>query len=205
MPINDWDDDSAILHDNLMRTLRAVRDQATARNPIQAEDVKDWHTEIMKNLRVPKQEYVGRFRGEKGIEDVQVIIGQCRCVTPDKVSSAIYQFNINLKKVLHRLDELIPAGSIPNANTMDAVLDVCGWVHAEWVRIHPFANGNGRTARLLANYVAMRYGIPPFVRLRPRPYGDAYASVGNQAMQGEWTPTATLFRDMLTMFLEEES
>jgi len=205
MPINNWDDDSSTLHDNLMRTLRTVRDQATARKPIQAEDVKDWHTGIMENLKVPKQEYVGRFRGEKGLEDVQVIIEQYSGIEPDKVSTAIYHFNIILKKVLLRLDELIPSKSIPNVNTLDAVLDVCGWVHAEWVRIHPFANGNGRTARLLANYVAMRYGIPPFVRLRPRPYGGAYESVGNQAIQGDWIPTATLFREMLTMLLEENS
>jgi len=74
MPMNDWDDDSTTLHDNLIRTLRAARDQATARNPIQAQDIKYWHTEIMRNLKVPKQEYVGRFRGEKGLENVQVII-----------------------------------------------------------------------------------------------------------------------------------
>ena len=82
-----------------------------------------------------------------------------------------------------------------------AVLDVCGWVHAEWVRIHPFVNGNGRTARLWANYVAMRYRLPPFVRLRPRPEADAYAHAGIEAMNGNWKPTAEVFRVMLGEFL----
>ena len=49
--------------------------------------------------------------------------------------------------------------------------DLAGGAHAEWVRIHPFANGNGRTARLWANYLLVRYGLIPVVRLRPRPEG----------------------------------
>ena len=64
---------------------------------------------------------------------------------------------------------------------LDAVLDLCAWAHAEWVRIHPFANGNGRAARLWANFIAVRYGLPPFVRLRPRPDGG-YAEAGMKAM-----------------------
>jgi hypothetical protein len=48
------------------------------------------------------------------------------------------------------------------------VIDLCAWVHAEWVRIHPFANGNGLTARLWANSLAVRYGLPPFIRFAPK-------------------------------------
>ena len=34
---------------------------------------------------------------------------------------------------------------------------------AEWIRIHPFANGNGRIARLWVNSIAMRYDLRPRV------------------------------------------
>jgi hypothetical protein len=64
------------------------------------------------------------------------------------------------------------------------------------VRIHPFANGNGRTARLWANYVLMRYGLPPIVRLRPRPDGG-YGVAGAAAMDGDWEPTVAVFRKLL--------
>ncbi|MEE8428784.1 MAG: Fic family protein [Gammaproteobacteria bacterium] len=124
---------------------------------------------------------------------------------PAEVLSELSQFEQHLCRVLERLDELIPIGQLPDTNTFEAVMDVCGWVHAEWVRMHPFANGNGRTARLWANYVAMRYGLPPFVRLRPRPDGDAYAKAGTQAMTGNWEPTARLFNEMLVSFLDDMS
>jgi len=70
------------------------------------------------------------------------------------------------------------------------------------VRIHPFANGNGRTARLWANSLAMRFGLPPFVGLRPRPEGD-YALASDKAMRGDWEPTVAAFHQLLEDFSEE--
>ncbi|MEA2690858.1 MAG: hypothetical protein QOJ16_245, partial [Acidobacteriota bacterium] len=81
------------------------------------------------------------------------------------------------------------------ADNLAAVLTLCAWAHSEWVRIHPFANGNGRTARLWVNSIAMRYGLPPFLRIRPRP-GDGYGRVSAAAMRGDWRPTVALFRQM---------
>jgi hypothetical protein len=101
-----------------------------------------------------------------------------------------------------RLDAAVAPGALPSADAMSAALDVMGRAHAEWVRIHPFANGNGRTARLWANAVAMRHGLPPFVRLRPRP-DDGYAKAGWRAMAGEWTPTVAVFHRLLRRFLQE--
>lgn len=38
---------------------------------------------------------------------------------------------------------------------------VAAWFHAAYERIHPFADGNGRTGRLLLNYLLERWGYPP--------------------------------------------
>jgi len=37
------------------------------------------------------------------------------------------------------------------------------YIHHEFVRIHPFIDGNGRVARLLTNFYLMREGYPPIV------------------------------------------
>ncbi len=40
-------------------------------------------------------------------------------------------------------------------------LELAAWTHAEFVRIHPFVDGNGRTSRLLMNYQLMANGFLP--------------------------------------------
>ena len=46
----------------------------------------------------------------------------------------------------------------------------------------PFVNGHGRTARLLAAHISLRYGLPIFVTLKPRPDDVAYARAARQSM-----------------------
>lgn len=40
-------------------------------------------------------------------------------------------------------------------------IELAAWIHAEFVRIHPFTDGNGRTARLIMNYSLMSSGYLP--------------------------------------------
>lgn len=40
-------------------------------------------------------------------------------------------------------------------------IELAAWTHAEFVRIHPFIDGNGRTARLIMNYQLMLQGFLP--------------------------------------------
>lgn len=40
-------------------------------------------------------------------------------------------------------------------------IEFSAWTHAEFVRIHPFVDGNGRTSRLLMNYQLLSKGFLP--------------------------------------------
>lgn len=40
-------------------------------------------------------------------------------------------------------------------------IELAAWTHAEFVRIHPFIDGNGRTARLIMNYQLMSHDFLP--------------------------------------------
>ena len=45
-------------------------------------------------------------------------------------------------------------------------IELAAYAHHELVRIHPFVDGNGRTARLLMNLILMREGYPPVVIIK---------------------------------------
>ena len=60
-------------------------------------------------------------------------------------------------------------------------------VHAEFVNIHPFKDGNGRTARLIMNFELMRAGFPTvIVPVDARP--DYYRNLDIAATQGDYLP-----------------
>jgi hypothetical protein len=150
----------------------------------------------MTGLDVPDVKYVGGFRGEPGLENVEVWVGAKKGVAPAQVARELARFEERLQRAVAALDERYPTGTDLDADGLAAVIDLSAWAHAEWVRIHPFGNGNGRTARIWANSLLMRYGLPPAVRLRPRPDGG-YGSAGAAAMDANWQPTATVFRQLL--------
>jgi len=50
--------------------------------------------------------------------------------------------------------------------TIGAPIEVSAALHMLFVNIHPFVDGNGRTARLLLNLYLMRSGYPPVIFLR---------------------------------------
>lgn len=43
------------------------------------------------------------------------------------------------------------------------IIELAAIAHHELVRIHPFVDGNGRTARLLTNLILMKNGFPPII------------------------------------------
>ena len=191
----DWDDDGKQLRANLRRVLSEALRDARRRLTPSVEQARGWQSNIMRGLASPGSQYLGRFRGEPGLEGCEVAIDDYRGVSSDRVADALRRFEEKLQNTVAALDGLIEPGQDLSADDVAAVIDLCAWVHSEWVRIHPFANGNGRTARLWANRIAMRYGLPPSVRLRPRPDGG-YGNASAEAMAGRWHPTVRAFRHM---------
>lgn len=49
------------------------------------------------------------------------------------------------------------------AATESAAIDAYTWAHMVFIRIHPFFDGNGRLARLLANLPVLHGGWPPIL------------------------------------------
>jgi hypothetical protein len=200
--VPDWDADNPQLRTNLAQVVDEIVRAAQRREHPTIETARRWQAFVMRNLKVPDARFVGAFRGESGLDNVQVRVGARYGVDAAEVAGALAAFETKLQALVRELDAMLPSGQEPNADQLAAIVDLCAWVHAEWVRIHPFANGNGRTPRLWANSIAMRYGLPPFISLRPRP-NSGYAEAGAKGMQGDWEPTAIVFRQLLDDFLAE--
>ena len=76
------------------------------------------------------------------------------------------------------------------------MIELAAFAHGEWVRIHPFTNGNGRTSRIWANLIMARYGMPPVLAMRPRPAGSAYGNPAGACMAGDHKPLAACTRKL---------
>jgi hypothetical protein len=134
----------------------------------------------------------------------EVAVGPNAGVDAAVVPRALADFERRPGRACARLDAAVGVGTMPaDDRELYAVLALCAALHGESVRIHPFSNGNGRTARVWANWAAMRYGLPPFLRLRPRPAGLAYAAAAHASMRGDHALAIGVFRQQLTDLLPE--
>ena len=178
---------------NVAAAVEDVRDLATRRVHPTKADLRRWHSTIYAGCSVPSPAYVGAFRGERDphVLDYEVGVGP---PMPDglpervgvwsaDVAGELARFFDRLADALGVLDGVLAPGARPvGVDELGEVVTLTAMVHGEWVRIHPFVNGNGRTARLLAAHVALRYGLPIFVTLKPRPHDVAYARASKASM-----------------------
>ena len=78
--------------------------------------------------------------------------------------------------------------------TASATADTAFTAHRQLVDIHPFNDGNGRTARLLMNLLLIRSGYPP-IAVRPEDRLEYILSLQEaQAGQGVNSFNALLYR-----------
>ena len=198
-----WDADGPQLRANLERVLEDVSQWADKRDKITVATIKRWHQQTMVGLDVPDRKVVGCFRGEPGLEGEPVYIGPHEGTNAALVVGEVNAFVKRLQAVLSRLDKLLPGGKELDRDRLEAVIELAAWAHSEWVRIHPFCNGNGRTARTLTNAILMRYGLPPVLRLRPRP-PSPYGHAGAEGMEGNSKPMEALLRRLFRDFPNED-
>lgn len=88
------------------------------------------------------------------------------------------------EKVPDLVEELV-AFFHANRYSMNPV-ELAAYMHYQFVYIHPFIDGNGRTARLLMNLVLMEAGYPPAIILKID--RKRYLSTLNEANKGRFQP-----------------
>lgn len=129
--------------------------------PLDENIVKDIHSILMENILVG-----GVYRNV----EVRITGAKHKPPAPSEMYYQIKEFFYNIKSK----SDLNP-------------IELAAWTHAEFVKIHPFVDGNGRTSRLIMNYQLMSNGFLPVSvnkedRLEYFNYLEEYAVNDNLAL-----------------------
>jgi fido (protein-threonine AMPylation protein) len=101
--------------------------------------------------------YAGVLRGDD--LPVEAEFGRFRGVPYREVERALDELHRKIQGYMEQFK-----GS-SGADQQELGLQLAATHHGEFIRIHPFVNGNGRTGRVCVNYFAARYGLT-FVELQ---------------------------------------
>ena len=74
-------------------------------------------------------------------------------------------------------------------------IELAAWTHAEFVKIHPFVDGNGRTSRLIMNYQLLANGFLP-VSIPKSSRFDYFDVLESYAMNSDLAPFANMIADL---------
>lgn len=119
-------------HDKAYRFVQSSIEQGVC---LSLKLAKDIHALLMENIIVG-----GVYRNE----NVRIVGAKHKPPHPFKMYEELKFFEQDL---LSKAESLSP-------------IALAAWTHAEFVRIHPFIDGNGRTSRLLMNFQLMKNGYP---------------------------------------------
>jgi len=117
-----------------------VEDLISNKEPLSEWNIRNIHALIRKGI---DNFNAGRYRSEN------VVISGAKHIPPKH----------------YEIDDLMQKLMVEYQNEWKAFHPVvrATLVHGEFVKIHPFIDGNGRTARLLLNFELMKNGYPPII------------------------------------------
>lgn len=162
---------------NHRKAYRYVKDCIGKGQPLDERTVKDIHAMLMENIMVG-----GVYR------DVQVYISGARHMPPPP--SLMYQ------QVKNFYADLQWKGKELNQ------IELAAWTHAEFVKIHPFRDGNGRTSRLIMNYQLLSEGFPA-ISVAKEDRLEYFKALDVYAVEGSLQPFADLVAGLVDRQMEK--
>jgi fido (protein-threonine AMPylation protein) len=182
----DWDEGepSERARTQYLAVLARIIDKDHKKLP-SAQMVCQWHREMFDGL-APHPDYLGNFRNldkvPECLRNVNVQVDDIPGIPYDQVLTAVDKFISDFSASVQAFDKVWGAlKTVKTVFVVDQMIKLAAWAHGEWVRIHPFINGNGRTSRLWVSYVFLRYGFQP-IAVKPRP-GSPYDLAAARSMR----------------------
>lgn len=159
-------------------------------------NLKDWHGKLFQEV-VPVSYYAGNYRSADQRYPCLNIEVQVTGVpgTPFKdVPEKMAKFSNQLELTTGDVDKFVGAQE-GGERRLRAAAQLAAFASGSIIQVHPFRNGNGRIARLTADFFFNRYGFRmPFFVNRPRLGVDAeYGTASGAAMLGDFVPLYKYF------------
>jgi Fic family protein len=206
-PKDFWNDSETTPEDikrataNRQRVLKELIEHALTSEPLDASRVAQWHKDCFSGLSyvgMADQCLLGAYRGTSHprLKAMEVSVSGIFGAAAHEVHGELVRFFSQLQKRMSSLAAEIEVEQDKSQEELRQIAEVAGWAHGEWVRIHPFANGSGRTAKLIANWVLSRFRLLPVVGIRPRPE-HPYAPAAVASMHGNHSKITQFIVDLL--------
>ena len=161
---------------NHRKAFRYVKECIGKGLPLDEAKVKDIHALLMENIQVG-----GVYRNAQ----VYISGAQHMPPSPQLMYQQVKEFYADLS---WKGRELNP-------------VELAAWIHAEFVKIHPFTDGNGRTSRLIMNYQLMTDGFPP-VSIAKEDRLEYFKTLEAYAVEGNLQPFAELVAGLVDRQME---
>ena len=168
-----------------------VFEAAAGRRPLTHHALKSWH-----QLLTRHQEYAPGVRDGRRVE-IPLRRGdyKVRPNNPRRPDGFVHEY-CPPEQTRGEMDRLIEMHHAHGDRDLPADVEAA-WLHHEFVRVHPFQDGNGRVARLLMAYVfARRRECPPVISLDRRPH---YILNLEEADRGNLHPFIEFLADLAAM------
>ena len=147
-------------------------------NKLTLRDIKDIHKLILKEI---DNDNAGTLR----LENVRI--------------SGATHIPSDYLKIAEELEKLMI--NYDNWQNLHPVIRA-GLLHGEFVKIHPFIDGNGRTSRLLMNFEVMKQGLPPIIIQKDKRF-EYYDALDKAHMTSDYTDFISILVDLEIVMLKK--
>lgn len=176
--ISDPDEMDRIELDLLSDLQYRLYDEIEVEQRITVKDLKRWHREWL----IPVYEWAGRYRS------VNISKDGFPFMLADRIEAAMEVYD------REQLGRWTPCDGLP----VEEVARGLAENHVELILIHPFRDGNGRIARLLATVMALQAGHPPLDFTLLERDKRRYIGAIHAGMSMDYAPMTTIFGEILS-------